>query len=53
MIEFEVCARLGLALALGLLIGLERGWQGREAAAHSRVAVDISPCGSPARPEGP
>jgi uncharacterized membrane protein (DUF4010 family) len=38
MTEVETFARLGLALALGLLIGLERGWQGREAAEHSRVA---------------
>ncbi|MFM9845388.1 MAG: MgtC/SapB family protein [Dongiaceae bacterium] len=38
MTEVETFARLGLALALGLLIGLERGWEGREAAEHSRVA---------------
>jgi uncharacterized membrane protein (DUF4010 family) len=38
MTVVETFARLGLALALGLLIGLERGWQGREAAEHSRVA---------------
>jgi uncharacterized membrane protein (DUF4010 family) len=30
--------KLGLALALGLLIGLERGWQERTAAEGSRVA---------------
>src|SRR5690606_34178539 len=31
-------ARLGLALAIGLLVGLERGWREREAADHSRTA---------------
>jgi uncharacterized membrane protein (DUF4010 family) len=31
-------SRLGLALGIGLLIGLERGWQTREAAAGSRTA---------------
>ncbi|TIO04543.1 MgtC/SapB family protein [Mesorhizobium sp.] len=31
-------ARLGLALAIGLLVGLERGWQERDAPAHSRTA---------------
>lgn len=30
--------RLGLALAIGLLVGLERGWREREAAAGSRTA---------------
>ncbi|HSO48542.1 MAG TPA: MgtC/SapB family protein [Rhizobiaceae bacterium] len=31
-------ARLGLALAIGLLVGLERGWREREAPEHSRTA---------------
>ncbi|ETA71252.1 MULTISPECIES: MgtC/SapB family protein [Mesorhizobium] len=31
-------ARLGLALAIGLLVGLERGWQERDAPARSRTA---------------
>jgi len=31
-------ARLGLALAIGLLVGLERGWREREAADNSRTA---------------
>lgn len=31
-------ARLGLALAIGLLVGLERGWQERDAPDHSRTA---------------
>ncbi|QDZ01350.1 MgtC/SapB family protein [Nitratireductor mangrovi] len=31
-------ARLGLALAIGLLVGLERGWREREAPDHSRTA---------------
>ncbi len=31
-------ARLGLALAIGLLIGLERGWREREAPDRSRTA---------------
>ncbi len=31
-------ARLGLALAIGLLVGLERGWRERDAPAHSRTA---------------
>jgi hypothetical protein len=30
--------RLGLALAIGLLVGLERGWREREAADNSRTA---------------
>lgn len=30
--------RLGLALAIGLLVGLERGWREREAPMHSRTA---------------
>lgn len=30
--------RLGLALAIGLLVGLERGWKAREAAEGERVA---------------
>ncbi|SFU21446.1 MgtC/SapB family protein [Mesorhizobium sp. YR577] len=31
-------ARLGLALAIGLLVGLERGWRERNAPDHSRTA---------------
>ncbi|TRC99662.1 MgtC/SapB family protein [Mesorhizobium sp. WSM4303] len=31
-------ARLGLALAIGLLVGLERGWQERDALDRSRTA---------------
>ncbi|BCM20873.1 MgtC/SapB family protein [Mesorhizobium sp. J8] len=30
--------QLSVALAIGLLVGLERGWQERDAAAHSRTA---------------
>ena len=38
MIDLQIFERLGLALAVGLLIGLERGWREREAAEGSRVA---------------
>ena len=34
----ELILRLGLALAIGLLVGLERGWREREAAPGSRTA---------------
>lgn len=34
----EMILRLGLALAIGLLVGLERGWREREAPAGSRTA---------------
>ncbi len=34
----DLFQRLGLALAIGLLIGLERGWQEREVAEGGRVA---------------
>lgn len=34
----EVFERLGLALAIGMLIGIERGWQEREGAPGSRAA---------------
>jgi uncharacterized membrane protein (DUF4010 family) len=34
----ETLLNLGLALALGLLVGVERGWQEREAAEGSRIA---------------
>jgi len=34
----QVIYRLGLALAIGLLVGLERGWREREAPAGSRTA---------------
>lgn len=36
--EPQILERLGLALAVGLLIGLERGWHERAAAEGSRVA---------------
>ncbi len=38
MDTLDLFQRLGLALAIGLLIGIERGWQEREAASGSRVA---------------
>jgi len=38
MIDLQEFERLGLALAVGLLVGLERGWREREAAEGSRVA---------------
>jgi len=38
MAEVELFQRLGLAVAIGLLIGIERGWQEREAKSGSRVA---------------
>lgn len=38
MDEIELFKRLGLALAIGLLIGVERGWQGRNDARGSRIA---------------
>lgn len=34
----ETLLNLGLALALGLLVGVERGWQEREASEGSRIA---------------
>lgn len=34
----ELLERLGLALALGLLVGLERGWQSRHAEEGARIA---------------
>lgn len=38
METFDLFQRLGLALAIGLLFGLERGWQEREVAEGGRVA---------------
>jgi uncharacterized membrane protein (DUF4010 family) len=38
MTTSETFARLGLALAIGLLIGIERGWQEREGKPGSRAA---------------
>jgi uncharacterized membrane protein (DUF4010 family) len=35
---YELISRLGLALGIGLLIGLERGWRRREAEPGSRAA---------------
>lgn len=36
--ELELFHRLGLALAIGFLVGLERGWRAREVAEGGRVA---------------
>ncbi|MGB8363133.1 MAG: MgtC/SapB family protein [Rhizomicrobium sp.] len=38
MTTAAVFERLGLALAIGLLIGVERGWQEREGMPGSRAA---------------
>lgn len=38
MEQDELFSRLGIALAIGLLIGLERGWQLRDEAEHQRTA---------------
>jgi len=38
MDELEIFRRLGLALAIGLLLGLERGWHGRGADEGGRTA---------------
>jgi len=38
MTESELFQRAGLAVAIGLLIGIERGWREREAKSGSRVA---------------
>ena len=38
MNEIEILTRLGLALAMGLLIGVERGWRMREEAEGERTA---------------
>ena len=38
MSSVDLFERLGLALAIGLLFGVERGWQEREAVAGSRAA---------------
>ncbi|WP_170134906.1 MgtC/SapB family protein [Acuticoccus kandeliae] len=38
MDETEIFRRLGMALAIGLLFGLERGWHARDEAEGSRVA---------------
>ncbi|MGO4915856.1 MgtC/SapB family protein [Pseudogemmobacter sp. W21_MBD1_M6] len=38
MDHFDIFIRLGLALAIGLLLGLERGWHGRKAAEGDRTA---------------
>jgi uncharacterized membrane protein (DUF4010 family) len=38
MTDIAVLQRVGLAVAIGLLIGIERGWQEREAQAGARVA---------------
>jgi len=37
-VDIELFQRAGLAIAIGLLIGIERGWQEREARDGARVA---------------
>jgi hypothetical protein len=37
----ETLLNLGLALALGLLVGVERGWQERETAEGRRLAPPL------------
>ncbi len=36
--EFDLAIRLGAALAIGLVVGVERGWRERDASAGSRTA---------------
>jgi uncharacterized membrane protein (DUF4010 family) len=38
MDQTDILLRLGLALAIGLLIGLERGWHGRQESEGDRIA---------------
>lgn len=38
MDELDLFARLGLALAIGLLFGIERGWHGRDESEGDRIA---------------
>ena len=38
MDQEELFRRLGVSLAIGLLVGLERGWQTREESDHQRTA---------------
>lgn len=38
MTEFDLLSRLGVALAIGLLVGLERGWKARDKADGQRAA---------------
>ncbi len=38
MDDLEIFRRLGLALAIGLLFGLERGWHGRDVSEGDRIA---------------
>jgi hypothetical protein len=39
----ELFQRLSIALAIGLLIGLERGWQAREDTGRANVRLDCEP----------
>jgi uncharacterized membrane protein YhiD involved in acid resistance len=42
MDEFELFKRLGMALAIGLLLGVERGWQMRRAPEGGRIAGGLT-----------
>ena len=39
MSQTEILTRLAVALGIGLLLGLERGWQTREEKDHQRAAL--------------
>ncbi|HEY0106623.1 MAG TPA: hypothetical protein VGB91_11110 [Rhizomicrobium sp.] len=45
MTTFDILQRLFLALAIGLLIGVERGWQERAGQEGSRAALLNAPAG--------
>ena len=42
--ELEIYYHLGVALAIGLLMGVERGWKEREAGVAERIA-GVRTCG--------
>lgn len=38
MLEIDVFSRLAVALAIGLMVGIERGWKARDVQEHTRAA---------------